>query len=272
MEEKKRKCTLKERRQAAQLLAARENSPKIEQKHLEAVGAMSDLEVLNFLDSELLPAMDPGQNKDALQVEEIKPGAGGVVSSDDIRQAAKNTIQNYLMNSNLDAATISPLQWSACCLACGRFFNHLSLFREEQKNSFISNNMNAVNYNAIAAAVPAWLELCIYYNKAPLISDFCYFCGVSKQWFYAVCEGLTPGGIDLAKLLHQIQEDGLNSRILNSKESPIGAMFLQKCINGYSETQTIKHEYITGSGSASALPVFASSGPDHTQNDKNGPF
>ena len=62
----------------------------------------------------------------------------------------------------------------------------------------------------------------------------------------------------LLQKLDKIQADGLRQRVINPKESPIGAIFLLKADHGLVEATKVQHEYIKNDGSAAALPVFGS--------------
>ena len=68
-EENKIKCTIKQRREVARILAARDGCSRIQEKHAQTVGAMSDAEIIKFLDNNTSMAGDP------LEVEEIRPDA-----------------------------------------------------------------------------------------------------------------------------------------------------------------------------------------------------
>lgn len=252
----KRKCTIKERRAAARILAARDNCSRALDKHIQAVGAMSDLEVLNFLDNETAAAADAVEVLTPGSVEEITPGGG----PDDLYSLFDGLVSSYMAANNWDAEKISPLQWAACCLSVGRFVRSRSLFRFEQTNCIMSNNIKALDVNALARAAGAWLELCYKFNKTPLICDYCEFVGISKQAFYNLkdADGVTPESVDLFKMIEQKQADGLRRRVLNPKESPIGAIFLLKADHGLVEASKVQHEYIKSSETAAALPVFGS--------------
>lgn len=250
----KRKCTLKERRAVSRILAARDNCSRALDKHIQAVGNMSDAEILQFLDNEAAAAADAVEVLQPGSVEEITPGG----APDDLFNLFDNLITSYMAANNWDGEKISPLQWAACCLSVGRFVRSRSMFRTEQINSIISNNINQLDINALTAAAGAWLELCYKYNKVPLICDFCEFVAISKQAFYNLKDGssVTPGGLDLFKKIESLQADGLRRRVINPKESPIGAIFLLKADHGLVESQKVTHEYIKNDGSAAALPVF----------------
>ena len=260
-----RKCTLKERRAVARILAARDNCSRALEKHINAVGAMSDIEVLNFLDSEAAAAADAVEVLTPGSVEEITPGA----VPDDLYNMFDGLVSSYMAANNWDGEKISPLQWAACCLSVGRFVRSRSLFRVEEKNCIISNNIKELDINGLTRAAGAWLELCYKYNKTPLICDFCEFVAISKQAFYNLkdADWVTSGSIDLFKRIEAIQADGLRRRVLNPKESPIGAIFLLKADHGLVEAQKIQHEYIKSSETAAALPVFGSDAPGLPEND-----
>ena len=264
----KRKCTIKERKQAARILAARENLLKINDDILQRVGSMSDNEVLNFLDNEASAAaavLDP------LEVEEIKPGTGADLEA--IYKNLVDVVNNYIVSNNWDVEKISPLQWAACCLAAGRFANSRSFFRGIPENENTNNGIkqynasNGVNVAAVAGALPVWLELCAKCNKTPLKSDFLAFVGLSFDWLYNYKGvGVTSERDEILKILETIQADGLRKKVINPKESPIGAIFLLKADHGLVEAQRVQHEYLKPDASGAALPVFGSYDPITDEN------
>jgi len=253
-EEIKKRCTLRERKQVARILAARAGLEKLNSDIINQVGSMSDLEVLNFLDKELnrVEVLPPGS------VDEIKPG-GDPAS---IYKILTDTAQTYINNNNWDAVKISPLQWGAVCLYVG--IQCRSLFRGISENDNTNkgikevNAINGVNIEAVAGAVPVWLSLCYQYNKAPLICNFLDFCGLSHEWLYNEACGVTSERLHLRKNLETIQANGLRQRVINPKESPIGAIFLLKADHGLVEAQKVTHEYIKRDSSGENLPVFGS--------------
>ena len=243
---KKKRATIKERRRAADLFAIKAGRRERTAEDVEKASLLSDAEIFELLkvDNDITPA----------DVEEIRPD--GSEGSADLFEVCENLIENICIKYELDKKTMSPLQWGFVCSRVGAWFSSRSAFRCEQKGGPIRGNFNYINTDAIAAAVPVWASLCELYNKTPLVCDFCAFCGVSEEYIYRNVDGLTPDGMHFLQKLHKIQENGLNKRILNPKENPVGAIFLQKAINGYSETKIIKHETIGGKTRADALPTF----------------
>lgn len=298
MEEKKRKLYIKERRAACDLIAKKNGRAARTPEDVQTVANMSDDDIIKLLTAagfwddtdadavkeEKTPAAAPGpekiQNKkasekittaaaspvdpeqtsdiiklDAAAVEELRPD-GAPLSGSDLYNAAENIINNYIIANNWDDKKITPTQWAACMLACGRAFR--SGFRVEQVNSIARNNIKQIDAQAVADAVPVWLEICYKYDKTPLISCFCYFVSVSDEWLYKGLRGVTSGGVSVLALLKKTQENGLNYRILDDKKNSYGPIFLQKAINGYSETSIIKHETIKGADGSANLPDFGS--------------
>lgn len=268
----KRKCTLRERKEAARILAARDGLTRLNDSITKRVGSMSDSEVLAFLDAETeksaaaVEVLTPGS------VEEITPGGGP--DYEKIYNILVDVVENYIISNNWDGEKISPLQWGACCMAAGRFARSRSLFRgvpiNENTNKGIKevNAIKGINTAAVAGALGPWLELCNKYNKPPLKSDFLHFCGVYFEWINDMRgDGVTPERATLLKKLEQIQADGLRARVLNPKESPIGAIFLLKADHGLVEATKVQHEYIKASETAAALPVFGADAPGLPEND-----
>ena len=76
------------------------------------------------------------------------------------------------------------------------------------------------------------------------------------QTIYKNAGDLSSGGSDLYKILDSINADGLRKRVINSKESPIGAIFLLKADHGLIEAQKVTVEHVKTDASGAALPVF----------------
>ena len=254
MEEKKRYCTIKERRAVARILAARDNEVRACDRHIQAVGNMSDAEILKFLDNEEKKAAAV-EVLTQENVEEITPGG----AAPDYYNLFGGLVSSYMAANNWDGEKISPLQWAACCMTVGRFVRSRSMFRVEQTNCITSNNMHQLDIKEITRAAGAYLQLCFEYNKTPLICDFCEFVAITKQAFYSFKEkSVTSGGIDLYKMIEDKQADGLRRVVIDGKRSPIGPMFLLKADHGLIEATKVQHEYIKTGENVAALPDFGS--------------
>ena len=250
-----KRATIKERRAVADLFAIQAGRAARGPEDIEKASLMSDSEIWDLL-KENTPA--------AVEVEEIQPGA----VPDDLFSVCNNLIKEFCDKFNLDIYKLSPLQWGAACSYCGRWFNSRSTFRMESDN-FIKGSNKKIDVNAAAAAVPVWRDLCAVYNQVPLIDDFCNMVGLSYSWLWNIKSGLvvTPDDMELYKIIKQVSRDGLNKRLIDCKGSPVGAIFYSKAVEGYQESQTIKHEYIKTDASGAALPVF---GCDAVQISENG--
>ena len=245
------RCTIKKRRQVAKILAARDGS-EVVQKYNEMVGEMSDDEVLKFL-KENLQTNDEVEKLTAAAVEELRPNE---TTGDNLYNLVENLIDNYLIKNNWDGEKITPLQWGAVCMYVGAFFRSQGFFRGSDSIKDIYGNRDKyINIQAVGEAVPVWLRFCYKFNKSPLKCDFFEFVGISQQYVY---NGLTPECMELNKTLEKIQADGLRRKVLNGKESPIGAIFLLKADHGLVEATKVQHEYIKQDNNSNNLPVFAS--------------
>lgn len=263
----KKHCTIKERKQAARILAAREGLQKVNDAIINKVGSMSDDEIIKFLDNELERDAAPVEVLQPGSVEEIKPAE----DPEKIYTILSNTARAYMNNNNWDGEKITPLQWGAVCLYVG--IHCRSLFRgvpiNENTNKGIKevNCIDGINAAAVAGAVPVWLSFCYEFNKPPLICNFMDFVGVSKEWLYMDGCGVTSERMQLKKNLEAIQADGLRQRVINPKESPIGPIFLLKADHGLVEASKVTVEHVKTDASGAALPVF---GADPVQIDENG--
>ena len=255
--ENQKKCTLKERRQVARILAARDNESRACERHLNIAANMTDAEIIQFLnDEERKMGADVVEVLNPESVEEIKPGTAAPGYYD----LFDSLIASYMAANSWDGEKISPLQWAACCMSVGRFVRSRSLFRKEQVNCIATNNINELNIDEIAQAGAAYLELCFKYNKTPLICDFCEVVAITRAAFYNLKDSnrLTPGGVDIYKTIEQQQADGLRRIAIDGKRSPVGAIFLLKADHGLVEATKVQHEYIKNDGSAAKLPFFSS--------------
>lgn len=269
----KKHCTLKERKQAARILAAREGLQKVNDAIIDKIGSMSDDEIIKFLDDNIKPAADAVEVLQPGSVDEITPGSGSDYTI--IYNALIDTVKNYIDSNGWDAEKITPLQWGSCCMAAGRLAGSRSWFRGIPENINTNNGIrqvnaaNGVNVAAVAGAVPVWLELCTKYNKSPLKCDFMSFVGLSFDWLYNYkgAPGVTSERDDILKMLEGIQADGLRRVVIDGKRSPIGPMFLLKADHGLVEAQKMTIEHVKTDASGAALPVF---GADPVQIDENG--
>ena len=95
----KKYCTLKERKEAARILAAREGLEKMNDDIIQRVGSMSDSEVLNFLDDNIKAAADAVEVLQPGSVDELTPAA----DPDLLYNALVDIVNNYIISNNWDA-------------------------------------------------------------------------------------------------------------------------------------------------------------------------
>ena len=259
----KKRCTIKERRAVADLLAIKEGYKTRQQKHIDIVGGLSDSEVLKILEENTPAAAVP------VEVEEISPD--GIPA--DLYGVCNSLVNEFCSKYNLDIFKLSPLQWGAACSYCGRWFRSRSAFRVPSSNHIEGSNKK-IDIDAAAAAVPVWRDLCALYNQVPLIDDFCNLVGFSTSWLWKVKtgDGVSPDDMELYKNIKQISRDGLNKRLVDSKGAQVGAIFYAKAVEGYQEAQTVRHEYIKSNETAAALPSFGDLPIIEDKNSENGTF
>lgn len=256
-----KKITLKERQRVARTMAAKAGADSLTPEIIQTVGNMSDDEIRKYINDCIEQTAAAVEVLAPDLVDEIKPGSGADYSK--IYPLLVDVANNYIMSNNWDAEKITPLQWGSICLTVGNFARARSWFRGSDvvSHSF-GNNNKCIDFNAVAGAVPVWLDLCYKYNKPPLICDFCYFCGFTSDVLRA---GVTPESVALRKTLNDIQADGLRARALSPKESPIGAIFLLKADHGLIEATKTIHETAETTARPDALPDFAAFSDENGQ-------
>ena len=242
-------ATIKERRAAADLLAIKAGRAARGPEDIEKASLLSDQEVWDLLKE---------NTPQAVEVEEIKPGADPDGLPADLFGYCDNLINDFCQKFNIDKYNMSPLQWGAACSYVGRGFSSRSAFRVPSDN-FIKGSNKKIDAQAVAGLVPIWADMCGVLNKVPLAHDFANFCGLSWDWLYKLeynGENVTPADINLYKRVRAICRGGLDSRLIDGKAAPVGAIFYAKAKEGYQETQTITHVYENKGGSVAALPDF----------------
>lgn len=247
-------ATIKERRQVADLLAIKDGYTNRQPQHIEAAANMTDKEVKDFLKD----------NAPAVEVDEIRPGE----LPPDLFGTCDNLIKEFCERFEIDPHNITPLQWGAACSYVGQWFKQRGTFQTESTKS-IMNNCKKIDASAAAEVLPVWAQLCGIYNKVPLQHDFANFCGLSWSWVYKLehkPQEVTAADVSLFKALRGICRGGLDSRLLDGKQAPVGAIFYAKAKEGYQETQTIRHEYGKNDEEAAALPVFNDFGAIEAKN------
>ena len=245
---KSKRLTNREKKKACELLAVADGCKRRRADDLEKIETLPADQVKEFLYKDVMPAA----------VEEIKPGELPA----DLFGVCENIINDFCNKYDIDKKTMSPLQWGACCSYVGRWFNSRLTFRTLHENSAVKNNYEKINVEALADLVQVWASFCGIYNKVPLINDFCEFAGVSYKWLWKLetGAGVTSPEIDLYKKVRAICRAGLNARLLDGRQAPVGAIFYSKAVEGYQETQTIRHEYTKSVKTAADLPIFDTSG------------
>ena len=243
-------ATIKERRAAADLLAIKAGRAARGPEDIEKASLLTDSEVWDLL-KENTP------NAQAVEVDEIKPGADAGAVPDDLFGYCNGLINEFCNKFGLDPFKLSPLQWGAACSYVGRGFSSRSAFRVPNSKNPIPGAREKIDTHAAAGAVPVYRDLCGLYNQVPLIDHFCRFCGFSVEWIFKLekGDGVTPDDIQLLQKVKQISRFGLDNRLL-ARDANVGAIFYAKAKEGYQESQTITHVYENKGGSVAALPDF----------------
>lgn len=244
-----KRATIKERRAAADLLAIKAGRASRGPEDIEKASLLTDAQIWDLLKENTPPAVE---------VEEIKPGADADGLPADLFAFCDGLINDFCQKFNIDKYNMSPLQWGAACSYVGRGFSSRSAFRVPSDN-FIKGSNKKIDAQAVAALVPVWADMCGVLNKVPLAHDFANFCGLSWDWLYKLeynAESVTPDDINLYKRVRAICRGGLDSRLIDSKAAPVGAIFYAKAKEGYQEAQTITHVYENKAGSLQTLPDF----------------
>lgn len=238
----------------ADLLAIKDGYTERQPQHVTRAADMTDKEIKDFLKD----------NAPAVEVDEIRPGE----LPPDLFGTCNNLILEFCQRFDIDPHNIAPLQWGGACMYVGQWFKQQGTFRTESTKSIMSN-CKKIDASAAAEVLPIWAQLCAVYNKVPLQHDFANFCGLSWSWVYKLehnAQGVTAEDISLFKELQKVCRGGLDSRLLDGKQAPVGAIFYAKAKEGYQETQTIRHEYGKMEDTAGSLPIFNDFGAIEAKN------
>lgn len=172
---------------------------------------------------------------------------------------------------NMDLTKARQQQWGAACSYVGQ-----TVFKANKK--LLADTPPArggfrYDFNKLYAMVGIWSDYCSLYSKVPLIADYCLFVGVDKSSIYGSGgnytqeDQVTPARVRLLKKLHDLQESGLASAIVDGRQNPTGALAALNHWHGWTQTREVIHN-INGSAPApAALPVF--DGSSGLLEDKN---
>jgi hypothetical protein len=106
-----------------------------------------------------------------------------------------------------------------------------------------------------------------------MITDFAAFAGIDPTTVhtvggeYTADNKATPARLHLLKKLHNLQESGLASAIVDGRQNPTGALAALNHWHGWTKTTEIIHTSAAPAASAPALPVF--DGSSGLLEDKN---
>ena len=168
-----------------------------------------------------------------------------------------------------DLAKDRQTRWKAACMYIGRNVFERSDFLRDTERERAQGGRQYVT-ERVAALVDLWAFLCLNYNKAPFIDDFCNFAGVSDMWIYggAYGAGLTPAKRKLLKRLQDLQEAGLAGLISDGRQNPTGALAILNHWHGWTQTREVIH---TDGGRAAAPAQYLTfGGSDLQQIGENG--
>lgn len=153
-------------------------------------------------------------------------------------------------------------QWKAACMYTGRMvFKGSEILVDESRRG--RGGRLPYDISKLEALSGLWLFLCIAFDKAPFIDDFCYFAGVNDSWFYqgAGGGGLTPEHAHLLQKLQLAQERGLAGLIADGRQNPTGALAILNHWHGWTQVREIVHTDGGKASTAAALPSFGGSDP-----------
>lgn len=205
------------------------------------------------------------QNADAIKenntgIKENTRGGGALVSPSGFvfdLDTVDSIINDFSLSCRLDEPhKMAGSQWRSCCLLVGSYVSKHRILEDMEKNA----RHGGKNYDIdkINFCIDLFEFSCGKVRKAPLISDFLAFSGVSSSFFYNTngrCV-VTSAGVDLRKKLQDMQQAGIASGIVNDRENPTGKIYFSKAVLGWSENNNAAPIQEEKSQSVAALPVF----------------
>lgn len=156
-----------------------------------------------------------------------------------------------------DMRKASAQQWQAFCIVTGQSFKRTKLLhdirRERERGGMILDPYKVVQL------LPIWAGYCGAFDKAPLVCDFCYFCGTSQAWLYECSPDgavVTSSLIELRKKLEKMQESGLSAVLVDGRRNPTGSIFFLKNCHGWRDQREVHHTAEILPQKADGLPQF----------------
>ena len=164
--------------------------------------------------------------------------ASGVLPSD-ILQTLQSIVNQFCIDNNIPDIRKAPaLQWGAACMLIGQYIKNNGILYDAEKTR-ARGGSPVYDIEKVSNLIDIWVFMCQSYAKTPLVTDFIYFSGVSKGWFFGdnghSNNTLTSVRGGIAKKLSDIQAGALASGIVDGRENPTGKIYFSKVL-GWSET------------------------------------
>lgn len=206
--------------------------------------------------------IDNARGADAVEViQNRNGGAASLVSSSGFvldMQTIDSIIADFARDLGYDEpGKMAGSQWRSACLLIGSYITKYRLLEDMTRNN-AGRGGKCFDIDKISLCIDLFEFSCGKVRKAPLITDFCAFSGVSSSYLYNVngrCL-VTSRGIDIRKKLQDMQQAGIASGIVNDRENPTGKIYFSKAILGWSENNNAAPIQEEKSQSVAALPVF----------------
>jgi hypothetical protein len=197
--------------------------------------------------------MITGAAVDCETVEDV-PG----VLPDNVPGLVQDIIVSFCEQNNIaDLSKERQPRWSAACMVVGgSLFKKSKILHDMEREK--KNGGIVYDVGRVSALADVWLYLCSVFCKAPMVTDFAFFAGVSDSWLYGVGspDGLTPARSALLKKLKYAQESGLSSMIVDGRQNPTGALAALNHWHGWTQTREVIHTSAAAASSAGSLPDF----------------
>ena len=183
---------------------------------------------------------------DNTEAEELPPGF-----VDNIRL----WLDMWAESENIDLSRLHAQQWRAACMFIGEKIKQSHVLNDDKW--IHSHGGRGYSGKRLEALLDVWAYLCGKYKQVPLVSDFVYFSGTHKNYFYDYGgQGLSSTSVAILKKARDIEEAGLGASVAGGGPGAVGGMFLLKARHNYSETVTIQHTSATTALGVAELPLL----------------
>lgn len=205
--------------------------------------------------SPCLPSVADVETVERVKGEVLDAATSGELSPEDIA-GLQSTIYDFIVTHVYDDSDDPPEKkltralkgnkslWGALCIYVGQ--NYTKKYGICNDKEYIrKHGTNRKNPYIVESMAEYFSFICALFGSFPLVYDFCYFAGISWNYFdgnrIKDDGALTSSQVGLAQKFRKYQENDLARRLAEGAQNPTGTIFTLKNWFGWKDERTVEH-------------------------------